>query len=795
MNRQDSYFLNSGKTRISSARTRALSLFILGLGFVFLTASGANAQVISQIVPASGPMAGGNVVRLLGSGFTASTSVWFWASQVGAQTLVSANELDVIVPAHTAAGPVDVAAGAGRINNGYTYTNVATPTLKESATSLAFGSANVGTAAATKVLTLTSSGTAPVSISRIALAGAGYSIIGGSLNGVPIASVVYPVTLNPGAQGTITFQFKPTAAGASNGTFSVYSNSNSGSTLSASLTGTGVAAANTPKLAITPASANLGSVVVGKAAAQTITLTSSGTAPVVVNSVAAAGAGYTVSGMTFPATLAVGQTASLVVQFKPASAGTVAGQVSVASNGGTPVAALSGTGTAATTGQGTPLSACGELAQSGSYYLTQNVTSAGTCFFVDADNISLNLSGYTITYATGGGAKPTPGVLLADPWYTFVAKSGSTSTHSNFEIYGGTITESKSGAAKSAAIWVGQSTGIAAPKVHDLTLTTYTQDASPIYGDISDSGWQIYNNKIYYSSTTTSSRYAFYGVAIWIGNQEQAPGPYTDLIYNNFIYTAPQGGIRDTHQNAKIYSNDITFNSLYTNDFCVDAPADLQQVYSNNCHPTSGRGVHTAGNNVWIHDNVITVQELKQNAEYGGCELGGAYGIQVEFDNSFTAAPPTGVQVANNVIKAIAADCNAVGLRLTSMTASGSVTYASNTVTTTNNGGAGLDYGFSFSADVEGTNRFLFTTNTFQSQHAYVTVDWDGANVIIPAGQTWLGTPTYAVDNENGFLDQAEGGPTFTQAVTLGDAVKGTINCGPYASGMQKVGATSQQCN
>lgn len=763
------------------------------IGVLLPSAPAAQAQTISQIVPASGPVTGGNVVRLLGSGFTASTGVWFWANQVTASKLVSANEIDVLVPACTVTGTVDVAVGSGRLNSSYTYTTAPAPILTESATSLAFGNVTVGTSVS-KVLTVTSSGTGPVSISGVAISGSGYSIIGGSLNGVALTSVVYPVTLTPGAQGTIVLQYNPIAAGSSNGAVAIHSNSSSGSTLSAALTGIGVSAVTTAKMAITPTNASLGNITVGKAATQTVSVMSSGTAPLVLRSASVTGAGYTLSGMTFPMTLAVGANASLVVQFKPASAGTVVGQVSIASNAGTAVAALSGTGTAATA-QGTPLSACGELTTSGAYYLTQNVTSAGTCFFIDGDNISLNLNGFTINYATAGGAAPTPAVVLADPWYTFLAKSGSTYTHSNFEIYGGSITEAKAGAPKSAAIWVGQSSGIAFPKVHDLTLRTFSTDASPIYGDISDSGWQIYNNKIYYSSLTISSRYAFYGDAIWIGNQEQAAGTYTDLIYNNHIYSAPQGGIRDTHQNAKIYGNDITFNSLYTNDFCVDAPADAQQVYSNNCHPTSGRGVHTAGNNVWIHDNVITVQELKQNAEYGGCELGGAYGIQVEFDNSFTTTPPTGVQIANNQIKAIAGDCNAIGLRLTSMTVTGSVAYTSNIVTTSNDGGTGLDYGLSFSADVEGSNRFLFITNTFQSQYAYVTVDWDGANVIVPAGQTWLGTPKFAVDNQNGYLDQAEGGPTFAQAVMLLDSMRGSINCGPYAAGMQRTGSASQKCN
>ena len=134
---------------------------------------------------------------------------------------------------------------------------------------------------------------------------------------------------------------------------------------------------------------------------------------------------------------------------------------------------------------------------------------------------------YTINYARAGGNSPTPAIVLTDPWYTGVAKPGSTYTHGNFEIYGGSITESKSW--RSAFL-----DHLDRPERRYCCSQRFTillsppirSDSSPIIGDISDSGWQIYNNKIYYSSTTTSSRYAFYGDAIWIGNQEQAPGPY-----------------------------------------------------------------------------------------------------------------------------------------------------------------------------------------------------------------------------------------------------------------------------
>ena len=389
-------------------------------------------------------------------------------------------------------------------------------------------------------------------------------------------------------------------------------------------------------------------------------------------------------------------------------------------------------------------------------------------------------------------------MLLADNWYSGygISRTGTTMNHGNFEIYNGSITESQSGPAKSPAIWVGQSNNISpAPRIHDLTLTTYTTDSSPIFGTVSAGGWQIFNNKIYYSATAITNRSEFLGYAIWIGDQEQDPASSIDDIHNNTILAAPQGGIRDTHQNAQIHNNDINFNSTYTNDFCVDAPADAQEVHNNTCHPRSGRGIHTNANNVFIHNNSITVQELAQNREYGGCELRGAFGIQVEFDTSFLSLPPRGVRVANNTINAVAAACDASGIRITSMTPIGGVTFANNQVTTSNQGSGGLDYALSYSDTIDGGVSLRFSGNTFQSDHAFITADWDGANVYIDGGQTWNGSPQYSIDDENGYYLQSQSGPTFWQAINVQDYIAGKIHCGPYAAGPVRAGSNSTTCN
>jgi hypothetical protein len=78
-----------------------------------------------------------------------------------------------------------------------------------------------------------------------------------------------------------------------------------------------------------------------------VTLTSSGTAPVVVSAGSVSGTGYTISGVSFPLTLNPGQSATLTVNFAPTAAGLISGAVTLTSNsstGSTSTISLSGTG-------------------------------------------------------------------------------------------------------------------------------------------------------------------------------------------------------------------------------------------------------------------------------------------------------------------------------------------------------------------------------------------------------------------------------------------------------------------
>ena len=306
--------------------------------------------------------------------------------------------------------------------------------LSVSSANLAFGHVGVNSPAI-QPITLSSTGTVPLTIKAVTLTGTGYTVSGAT----------FPVTLNPGQTATLSVHFNPTTVGAASGQLTISSNSSTESTTVIGLSGTGemvlatelsalscgstsmtgsgtdsctvtltagapsfgfsvsLSSSNTavsvpatvtvpanassgvftatvssvgtaqaatltasalsvsktlalqlnaavPTLTINATSVAFGDVVLNTPSTQSVTLSSTGTASVTVNSVVVTGTGFTVPGAGFPATLTPGQTVTLSVQFDPTVIGAATGLLTVTSNsstGSTAVIALSGTGEAA----------------------------------------------------------------------------------------------------------------------------------------------------------------------------------------------------------------------------------------------------------------------------------------------------------------------------------------------------------------------------------------------------------------------------------------------------------------
>lgn len=206
--------------------------------------------------------------------------------------------------------------------------------LSPNPASVNFGNVSIGSSASQQI-TLTNTGNASAQISSITVSGTGYSLSGAST----------PATVAASQTLSFTAKFAPSVVGNAAGTVTVTSNA-SGSPLTITLSGAGVQSG----LGISPASFNFGSVVDGQTKTQAFTLTNTGTASLTITQVTASGTGYSVSGLTTPATVAVGQSTTVTAQFSPTTAGTLAGTLSISSNapGSPATVSLTGTGVAGT---------------------------------------------------------------------------------------------------------------------------------------------------------------------------------------------------------------------------------------------------------------------------------------------------------------------------------------------------------------------------------------------------------------------------------------------------------------
>jgi hypothetical protein len=210
--------------------------------------------------------------------------------------------------------------------------------LTVSSTSLNFGTVSLNSISS-QTIKLTSTGTGSITIAGLTVAGAGFTL----------SAPAVPITLAPGQAVSIQVAFDPRVAGVATGSISISTNSRTNATTVVSLSGTGAGTTSNPVLTISASSLIFGSVSVGTPIIQSLTLTSSGTTAVTVKTVSLSGAGYTISGATFPVTLNPGIAIRLQVQFDPTAVGTFAGSLTISSNsstGSSKVVSLSGTGTA-----------------------------------------------------------------------------------------------------------------------------------------------------------------------------------------------------------------------------------------------------------------------------------------------------------------------------------------------------------------------------------------------------------------------------------------------------------------
>ena len=221
--------------------------------------------------------------------------------------------------------------------------SVAAPAVTFSTATVSFGTIGTGASSPVQNLTLTNSGTATLTIGAVSASGDFAVAANGCLT-----------TLGSGASCTLGLTFTPTAVGVRSGTFSLSSNA-ANSPQTVALTGTGGTAGSTLSAgALAFGSINLGN----SSAAQTLTISNGGSAPLAISSLKLAAGDFSQVSTTCVSTVAVNGSCQVVLMFTPTVTGARTSSLTITSNApATPqTVALSGTGLPAIVYTGLPIS-------------------------------------------------------------------------------------------------------------------------------------------------------------------------------------------------------------------------------------------------------------------------------------------------------------------------------------------------------------------------------------------------------------------------------------------------------
>jgi Abnormal spindle-like microcephaly-assoc'd, ASPM-SPD-2-Hydin len=296
-----------------------------------------------------------------------------------------------------AAALVSISCGGAAVATNHSTTGTQTAaTLTLNSSSVDFGNVSVGSTKTNSITVTNSSasGGPDVTFSQVTASGGGFSATTATL----------PIVLSPGQSSTITISFAPKSAGAATGSLSITEEGAPDPSM-VSLTGTGVGAG---QLGVSPAKLNFGNVTVGSSQSKTGSLTA-GSSSIKIASAAWTGQGYSVSGISFPVTVAAGQSISFTVTFTPQAAGSSPGSISFVSNASNSPSneTFSGTGTQSS-GQNPPPTGTHSVA------LTWDASTS-------------QVSGYNVYRASGGGFARLNSALQTTTAYTdSTVQSGAT---------------------------------------------------------------------------------------------------------------------------------------------------------------------------------------------------------------------------------------------------------------------------------------------------------------------------------------------------------------------------------
>jgi hypothetical protein len=264
---------------------------------------------------------------------------------------------------------------------------------------LIFGAVPIGSSQPGSAV-VTNTGGSSVTISQATLTGASFNL----------SRPNFPLTVSPGQSTTLNLNFTPLAAGTASGNLVLASNA-ANTQLSFSLSGTGV----TPgQLAASPASLDFGSVLTGSSQTLTGSLGNWGGSSLTISQASISGAGFSLTGLALPMTLTAGQSTSFSITFAPQTGGSVAGSLTLVSNGANSTLNLPLTAIGMVPGSlvaNPSVASFGNVQIGNSKTLTETLTNSGgvpvTVSQASATGTGFAISGPTLPFTLNAGQSAT----------------------------------------------------------------------------------------------------------------------------------------------------------------------------------------------------------------------------------------------------------------------------------------------------------------------------------------------------------------------------------------------------
>ena len=387
---------------------------------------------------------------------------------------------------------------------------------------------------------------------------------------------------------------------------------------------------------------------VGQAYSSTIELYNVGFASQSIDSISSPSLFTVTPSQSLPVTLQPGASLTLQVQYSPSGTGAESEEITVTTGGRDLTLYLGATtvsGAASTVNITTDTGALVELDTANTDYVLQtNLDITGPGFAVTADNITLDLNGYNVTYGDASNAKNAGINLLADyradTITGLVGKGGGSSHGFLLTGEGSELIQRAGSATEGHCIHVWSQAGNF-HQFEKVKLKPAEDSAHAIYGSSGGDGTFVKNLTIDSSVTTIGSRHQYDGYMIKVESDDR----FWSLSGLTMSGGAQGGFVGADTLHTQVTNCNISHQAIYVNGFAI-FNGKFSDTWNNVIPATaSGRALRSEDDS-YIWNNTVDIQERYNTAESGYLE---AYGLQIEKETGTDAAR---IKVFSNIIVA-----------------------------------------------------------------------------------------------------------------------------------------------